>query len=105
MNFSNRFKIPYKLLTPEKTICPMTKLVWYIQHTLETEEMLSVTDLWVNQKTYDKLREIFESFIGLHVKGKTRVRKELSWYLLDVAPACDIKNEHDLEDDYIYIYI
>lgn len=67
-----------------------------------TEIQIDVSKIWVNQKTYDLFKE-YNYNILKKKSSKSRAEKEVMWLMLQVAPACDIDNELNLEDNYYYI--
>lgn len=99
-----KIKIPYELLetNSKKDHCPMSKIAYILKAFLETDEQINVTRIWINKETENNLKNYFLKWLEKQNRTKSQAKSQLGWYILQVGPAVDIKDEKALETDYLY---
>lgn len=98
-----KIKIPFKLLECKNTN-PLYQLGYYLQATLDTNLLINVTKIWINQQTDRKIDNLLINFIMKSQKISNKLaRQHLGIVKLMQGPSIDLYNDLNLEDDYIYI--
>lgn len=87
-----------------KKIDVLSQIGYYLIEKIETNKQniqLDVSKMWVNEKTYDDLtRQLKKQAKRMYPDfSDEKIEKEVSMFMFNVGPACDLKNEMNIPNN------